>query len=77
MITPNKIKIDGDEISNEDLLLEVKRTYLYLQKALLKLGLTEEMEEVGKSYERFKKLPQEPEEIFTEEQKKIIKEIPF
>ena len=54
MITPNRIQLDGVEISDEDMVLEVKKTYLYLQKALLQLRLAEEIEEVGKSYERFK-----------------------
>ena len=54
MLTPNKITIRGEEITNEDLFLEYKRTYLIFQRALLKNGLSEEMVEVGKNYERAK-----------------------
>ena len=54
MLTLNKITISGEEITNEDLFLEYKRTYLIFQRALLKNGLSEEMVEVGKSYEKLK-----------------------
>uniref|UniRef100_A0A6H1ZET5 Uncharacterized protein n=1 Tax=viral metagenome TaxID=1070528 RepID=A0A6H1ZET5_9ZZZZ len=54
MLTLNKITISGEEITDEDLFLEYKRTYLILQRALLKNGLSEEMVEVGKSYEKLK-----------------------
>ena len=55
MITPNKIFIREEEITDEDIWLEYKRTYLLLQKALLKFGLKSEMIKLGENYKEAKK----------------------
>jgi len=43
-----------NKITNEELFLDYKQTYLNLQRALLKNGLMEESEEVGKNYAKAK-----------------------
>ena len=55
MITPNKTIINGEEITDEDILVEYKRTYLLLQKVLLNAELKNEMLKVGEIYDQSKK----------------------
>jgi len=44
------------QITNQDLFLEYKETYLILQRALLKAKLFTEMKDVGINYEQVKKI---------------------
>jgi hypothetical protein len=46
MITPNKITIKGQEITDEEMELEIKKTKLNLQRALLKNGIEKEAQEL-------------------------------
>jgi len=46
IITPNKIKIDVEEVTDEDIALDIKETKLNLQKTLLKMGLEKEAQEL-------------------------------
>ena len=71
MITPNRIKIEGEEITDEDIVLEVKKTKLILERARLRVGLPLEPEE-----NPLPEMATEP-EIFTEEQKEMLRSIPF
>ena len=39
IITPNKIELEGEEITDEDISLDLKETELLLKKARLNVGL--------------------------------------
>ena len=68
MITPNRVKLDGEEITDEDIALDIKETKLRLQMARLKVGL--EDNPIQK--------PEEPKHTEEEAKRKILlDQIPF
>lgn len=66
MMTPNKVKLEGEEITDEDIAMSFKKTRLLLERASLKVGLEPELLE-------------EPEHSPEEEAKRqvLLSEIPF
>jgi len=80
MITPNKIKIEQDEITDEDIALDIKETKLNLQRARLKVGLPMELEDkpISKTEEPISEpLPEKATDELSEEKKQLLREIPF
>lgn len=55
MITPSGVYVEEEEITDEDILMDFKKTYLNLQRALLKANLIEQVNKTSKIYEQTKK----------------------
>ena len=54
MITLNQQNLTGSQITNQELFLDYKETYLLLQRALLRNDMDKEMKKAGKIYEETK-----------------------